>query len=50
MNTGTIDNVNIENLNINNNTIFIPSKFCKKCCQNNPLTEYHKDKSISDGY
>ena len=50
MNTGTINNVNIENLNINNNTTPVPSKVCKKCYQNKPLTEFHKDKSISDGY
>ena len=50
MNTGTINNVNIENFNVNNNTTYIPSKVCKKCKQNKPLTEYHKDKSISDGY
>ena len=49
MNTN-ISNSNIENLNVNNNTKPVPSKVCKKCYNNKPLTEYHKDKSISDGY
>ena len=46
----SINNYNIENLNINNNTTFVPSKVFKKCNQNKQLTEYHKDKTISDGY
>ena len=46
----SISNSNIENLNINNNTTPIPSKVCKKCKQNKSLTEYHKNKTISDGY
>ena len=45
MSTG-INNSNIENLNINNNTTPIPSKVCKKCNQNKPLTEYHKIKQF----
>ena len=38
MNT-TINNVNIENLNVYNNTP-IPSKVCIKCNQNKSLTDY----------
>ena len=46
----SINNSNIENLNIQNNTTPIPSKICNKCNQNKPLTEYHKDKTILGGY
>ena len=45
----TNSNVTIDNLNVYNNTTNL-SKVCKKCYQNKPLTEYHKDKSTSDGY
>ena len=43
-------NSNIDNLNIFNNTTPIPSKVCKKCYHNKSLTEYHKDKSMSNGF
>ena len=43
-----IDNAKINNLNVNNNTT-IASKVCSICNQIKPITEYHKDKSKSDG-
>ena len=45
----TISNVNIENLNVYNNTTSIQSKVCTKCNQNKPLTHYIKDKRKLDG-
>ena len=41
MNTN-INNSNIENLNVNNNTTFIKSKVCNNCNQIKPITEYSK--------
>ena len=40
----------ISNSNIYNNNITISSKVCTNCNQNKPLTEYHKDKTTSDGF
>ena len=47
--TTIISNFNIYNLNIFNNTTFIPSKVCTNCNQNKQLTDYNKDKRKSDG-
>ena len=44
-----IDNAKFNNLIVYNNTT-ITSKFSSPCNQNKPLTEYHKDKSKSDGW
>ena len=47
--TTNINKSNLDNLNIFKNTTPIHSKTCTNCNQNNPLTDYNKDKTKSDG-
>ena len=44
----TNSTVNIDNVNVYNNTTSISSKVCRKCNQIKPLTEYSKNKTTSD--